>query len=66
MICRMTHNIGGTTVTDPWFLEKKPLKWEYLGNQTWKNVEKMFFLMYIKKGIDWYRYEMVIPINYFW
>ena len=64
----MSHDaiLAGTKVTDSWFLEKKRLKWEYLGNETWKNLEKMFFLMYIKNGIDWYRCEMVIPINYFW
>ena len=22
--------------------------------------------MYIERGIDWYMYEMLIPINYFW
>ena len=55
-----------TKVTHCYLLEKKRLKREYLGNQTWKNLEKMFLLMYIERGIDWYMYEMLIPINYFW
>ena len=48
------------------FWKKKRLKREYLGNQTSKNLEKMFFLIYIKRGMDWYRCELLIAINYFW
>ena len=48
------------------FCKKKHLKQQYLANQTWKNLEKIFFLMYVKKGIDWYIYEMLIPTNNFW
>ena len=44
------------------FWRKKRLKGQYVANQTKKNLEKMFFLMYVKEGINWYVYEMVIPI----
>ena len=48
------------------FWRKKRLKGQYVANKTKKNLEKMFFLMYVKEGINWYVYEMVIPRNNFW